>query len=146
MEADYPGAPAGLMHNAHSLPRSAGSSPMTKIRILTALVCFGLGAAPAQAQSLNLIGASPVSRFNEADLQLMMAAVDRALADPANGVPQAWKNDATGASGVVTARRDFDAEGRKCRELLVANSFRTLRGEAEHSFCRDGTGRWKLVQ
>lgn len=119
---------------------------MTKFRFLIALICLGLGAAATQAQSLNLIGASPVSRFNEADLQLMMAAVDRALADPANGVAQAWRNDATGASGVVTARRSYDAEGRKCRELLVANSFRTLRGEAEHSFCQDGTGRWKLVQ
>lgn len=119
---------------------------MIQSRLLIALVCLGLASAAAQAQSLNLIGASPVSRFNDADLKLMMAAIDRALADPANGAPQAWKNDATGASGVVTARRDFDAEGRKCRELLVANSFRTLRGEAEHSFCRDGTGRWKLVQ
>ena len=120
---------------------------MIKSFLRCAFLSLGLLAATsAQAQSLNLIGASPVSRFTEADLALMMAAVDRALADPADGVAQAWKNDATSASGVVTARRSYVSEGRACRDVLVANSFRTLRGEAEHSFCRDSAGKWKLVQ
>lgn len=103
-------------------------------------------AAAAQAQSLNLIGASPVSRFTQADIALMMATVDKVLADPADGVARSWNNEATSASGVVTATRSYVEGGRKCRELLVANRFRTLRGEAEHNFCQEGTGQWKLVQ
>jgi surface antigen len=131
-----------------ALRTTATDAPRTMIPALPRrlALCLWLLAAAAQAQSLNLIGASPVSRFTEADLKLMMATVDRVLADPADGVAQAWNNEATAASGTVTARRTYTAEGRKCRELLVANRFRTLRGEAEHSFCQDAAGQWKLVQ
>lgn len=125
---------------------AAMDAPLPMIQALVRCLTLCLLASMAQAQSLNLIGASPVSRFTEADLKLMMATIDRVLADPADGVAQAWNNEATAASGVVTAARSYVSEGRKCRDLIVANRFRTLRGEAEHSFCQDGTGKWKLVQ
>lgn len=135
------------MHNP-ACPRAAAfrrTMPRSLCRTLIALgLCAAAAAAPAQ--SLNLIGASPLSRFTEADLRLMRGAIDRALADPADGVAQAWANDASPASGVVTARRSFVSEGRKCRELTIANRFRTLRSEGEHSFCQDSAGQWRLTQ
>ena len=109
-------------------------------------LCLLLATGTVQAQFLNILGASPVSRFNETDNKLMWAAVNKVLADPADGVALAWKNDATPASGVVTAQRTYTSEGRKCRDLLVANSFQTLRGEAVHTFCEDGSGQWRLRQ
>jgi surface antigen len=109
-------------------------------------LCLLLATGMAQAQFLNTLGASPVSRFNATDNQLMWAAVNKVLADPADGVALAWKNDASPASGVVTAQRTYASDGRKCRDLLVANSFQTLRGEAVHTFCEDGSGQWKLRQ
>lgn len=112
-----------------------------------ALSCLLLFAATAsQAQFLNILGASPVTFFTEADNKLMLAAIDHALADPADGVAKEWNNPATPASGSVTARRSYVADGRKCRDLLVANSFKTLKGEAVHAFCQDGAGQWKLQQ
>jgi len=39
----------------------------------------------------------------------------------------------------------LQSDGRKCRELLIANSYKTLKSEAVHSFCQDGSGQWKLV-
>ena len=118
---------------------------MTAVPRLCALGLL-LMAGLAQAQFLNLLGASPVSRFNEADNKMMWAAVNKALADPADGVAVAWKNDASPASGVVTAQRTYTSDGRKCRDLLVANSFQTLRGEAVHTFCQDDAAQWKLRQ
>ena len=109
-------------------------------------LCLLLVASTTQAQYLNILGASPVSHFNDADNKLMLAAIDKALADLVDGVAQAWKNPASPASGSVTARKSYVSEGRQCRDLLIANSYKTLKGEAVHTFCRDGAGQWKLVQ
>ena len=73
-------------------------------------------------------------------------AIDKALANPADGVAQPWRSDSSPANGVVTVRKSYVADGRKCRDLLIANSYKTLKGEAEHMFCQDGAGQWKLVQ
>lgn len=119
---------------------------MTQALATRLAACLLLVATAAPAQYLNILGASPVSHFNDVDNKLMLAAIDKALADPADGTAQAWNNPASPASGAVTARRSYVSEGRKCRELLVANSYKTLKGEAVHSFCQDGAGQWKLVQ
>jgi surface antigen len=110
------------------------------------MLCLLFAASAAQAQYLNMLGASPMSHFNEADNKLMLATIDKALADPAEGVPMAWKNDATPASGMVTIQKSYVAEGRRCRDLLLANAYKTLKSEASHTFCQDGAGQWKLLQ
>ncbi len=109
-------------------------------------LCLLLAAGTTQAQYLNMLGASPVSKFTDADTKLMMTAIDKALANPADGVAQPWRSDSSPANGVVTVRKSYVADGRKCRDLLIANSYKTLKGEAEHMFCQDGAGQWKLVQ
>ena len=118
------------------------------IGTLARLVAPGLllAAAAAQAQYLNTLGASPVSQFGEADYKLMLATIDKALADPADGTTLAWKNEASPAAGSVTVQKSFEADGRKCRNVLVANSWKTLKGEGMHTFCQDGAGKWTLKQ
>jgi len=100
----------------------------------------------AQAQYLNLLATTPLSQFNEADNKLFMAAIDKALAEGADGVPVAWKNERTPAAGVVTPQKTYASSGQKCRDLLIANSYKTLKGEAVHTFCQVGAGKWKLLQ
>ena len=112
---------------------------------LVMLGCLLIGGA-AQAQYLNLLATTPLSQFNEADNKLFMATLDKALADGADGVPIAWKNERTPAAGVVTPQKTFVSEGMKCRDLLIANSYKTLKGEAVHTFCQNSAGQWKLVQ
>jgi surface antigen len=119
---------------------------MIKALARRSALCLLLVATASQAQYLNMLGASPASHFNDADNKMMLAAIDKALADPADGVAQAWKNPATPAGGAVTARKSYVSDGRKCRDLLVANSYKTLKGEGVYAFCQDGTGQWKLVQ
>ena len=98
------------------------------------------------AQSLNMLATSPISRFNATDNKLFRAAIDKALAEGSDGAPVAWKNEQTPAEGVVTPQRSFVSNGMKCRELLIANSYRTLKGESVHSFCLGSNGKWKLQQ
>lgn len=134
------------MHNRRRPFRSESRTTMIKTLAALAALCLLLVATASQAQYLNILGASPVTHFTEADSKLMLAAIDQALADPADGATKEWKNPASPASGAVTARRSYTAEGRKCRDLLVANSYKTLKGEAVHAFCQDATGQWKLTQ
>jgi len=116
---------------------------MKAIAGFVVLGCLLFGAA-AQAQYLNQLATTPLSQFNEADNKLFMAAIDKALADGADGVALAWKNERTPAAGVVTPQKSYTSAGMKCRDLLIANSYKTLKGEAVHTFCQDGAGKWKL--
>ena len=97
-----------------------------------------------QAQYLNLLATTPVSQFNDADNKLFMATIDRALAEGVDGTPIAWKSERTPAAGVVTPQKTYASAGQKCRDLLIANSYKTLKGEAVHTFCEDSAGKWKL--
>lgn len=100
----------------------------------------------AQAQYLNTLATSPLTRFSEADNKLFMAAIDKALADGADGMPLAWKNEATPATGVVTPEKTYTSAGMKCRDLLIANGYKTLKSEAVHTLCQSSAGQWKLLQ
>jgi surface antigen len=118
---------------------------MNVIARIVVLGCL-LSAGAAQAQVLNMLGASPLSKFNATDNKLFMAAIDKALNEGNDGAATAWKNEKTPAEGVVTPQKSFTSSGMKCRELLIANSYRTLRGESVHTFCKASNGKWKLQQ
>ncbi len=118
---------------------------MNAIARLVTLGCLLCGAA-AQAQILSMLATTPLSQFNDADNKLFMATIDKALAEGADGVPLVWKNDRTPAAGAVTPQKTFVSEGMKCRDLLIANSYKTLKGEGVHTFCLNDAGQWKLRQ
>ncbi len=115
---------------------------IARLVLLGCLVSWG----SAHAQYLNLLATTPLSQFNEADNKLFMATIDKALSEGADGVAMAWKNERTPAAGVVTPQKTYLSEGLKCRELLIANSYKTLKGEAVHTFCQNSAGTWKLRQ
>jgi surface antigen len=106
------------------------------------LLCGG----PAHAQYLSTLASSPVSQFNAADNKLFMATVDKALAEGTDGVPLTWKNDKSPAAGSVTPQASREVKGMPCRDLLIANSYKTLKSEGVHTFCRNAAGKWKLLQ
>jgi surface antigen len=118
---------------------------MQSVARLVMLGCL-LVATAADAQYLNLLATTPLSQFNEADNKLFQAAIDKALADGRDGVAIAWQNERTPAAGAVTPQKTYVADGLKCRDLLIANSYKTLKGEAVHTFCQDSAGQWKLRQ
>jgi len=110
------------------------------------LIGWMLGACAAHAQVLNTLGASPVSHFSETDNKLFMAAIDRALAEGKDGQGIEWKNDSSAASGMVTVLQSSVVNGMKCRELRIANAYKTLRGEGTYTFCQNSSAQWKLLQ
>ena len=116
---------------------------MHAIARLIMLGCLTFSGA-AGAQYLDTLATTPISHFNAADNKLFMAAIDKALRED-DDAPVPWKNERTPASGVVTPQKSYMSQGMKCRELLIANSYKTLKGEAVHSFCQTGAGQWKLL-
>jgi len=118
---------------------------MNLIARLVLWSCLLCGTA-AHAQYLNMLATTPLSQFNADDNKLFMATIDKALAEGKDGVAITWKNPATPAAGVVTPQKTYTADGQKCRDLLIANSYKTLKGEAVHRFCQNSAGQWKLVQ
>ena len=118
---------------------------MSAVARIVIFVCVTFSGV-VHAQSLNMLATSPISRFNATDNKLFRAAIDKALTEGSDGTPIAWKNEATPAEGAVTPQSSFVSKGMKCRELLIANSYRTLRGESVHTFCQANNGKWKLQQ
>ncbi len=118
---------------------------MKVVARLALLGCLLFGGV-AHAQYLNLLATTPLSHFTEADNKLFMATIDKALSEGVDGVALRWKNERTPAAGVVTPQKTYLSDGLKCRDLLIANSYKSLKGEAVHTFCQNGAGAWKLRQ
>jgi len=116
---------------------------MKLVALLAAVLSLLLGAA-AQAQILGALADSPISRFSAADNRLLLAAIDKALADNADGAELAWKSDDSPARGSVTPQRSFESNGAACRDVLIATEYRARRAQSVHTFCRDNAGAWKL--
>ena len=118
---------------------------MNAIARLIMLGCLMFSSA-AGAQYLDTLATTPISHFNAADNKLFMSTIDKALAEGTDGVALTWKNERTPAAGAVTPQKSYVSKGMKCRDLLIANSYKTLKGEGVHTFCQNSTGKWKLLQ
>lgn len=103
------------------------------------------GGGAAVAAGFGFLAETPMGKFNEDDLKLMNAAVDKALAASEVGAPVRWANDKTASSGEVTPQRAFESKGRACRELKVVNRHQRLEATGIYTMCRENGG-WKLAQ
>ncbi|HMN77926.1 MAG TPA: hypothetical protein PKC97_17870 [Burkholderiaceae bacterium] len=116
---------------------------MKAIALLVTVAGLAL-AGTASGQIVGELAASPISRFNADDNRLLLGAIDKALADNADGATLEWKSEQTPAQGSVTPRRSFEADRMPCRELVIATQYRSRNAQSVHTFCRDNSGAWKL--
>jgi surface antigen len=103
--------------------------------------------AQAQANSnLNAMNNSAFSRFGNADLALLRAQIDKAVAmDAAEGQAFEWKSDKSRASGQVTALARNKFKGLDCRNLRIQNSWGNQRDDGVFRFCEKPAGQWRLA-
>lgn len=107
-----------------------------------------LALAPGLALAQNpfwFLDQSPARYFNAEDNAMMTEAVDAVLADDAEGATRTWQNDATGASGNVTALDRFEDDGRECRRLRLSNRARGEEATSTYDLCRI-EGVWKVLR
>ena len=113
---------------------------------LSALLLLALAPGLALAQNpFWFLDQSPARYFNAEDNAMMTEAVDAVLADDAKGAARTWQNDATGASGSVTAAGRFEDEGRECRRLRLSNRARGEEATSTYDLCRI-EGVWKVLR
>ncbi|MDM0046467.1 RT0821/Lpp0805 family surface protein [Variovorax dokdonensis] len=114
--------------------------------VLALLTSVGVHVSAQAAGDLMFLKNSPATKFTQADFQMLSKSIDQALAGPADGPAQTWKNDTTGASGTVTPQSGQDSAGaQECRRLKIANSYKMMKDEGIYTFCRTGSkGKWKL--
>lgn len=117
---------------------------------LLALAIAMLATVSAGARPLSLFNAmrdTPITRFNDADVDLMTKTVHRALDTGADGVVVTWENPRTSSSGNVTPAKD--PEGRKsCRLARIENRHRALQNSGSYVFCRSKgqpDGAWQVT-
>lgn len=104
-----------------------------------------LMAGPVTAASLGFLKNTPASHFDKDDARLFQVAVDKALNDSASDQPVQWSNAKTGGQGTITPVKAYQAGGRNCRELRIANSHSGLKAEGTYKFCQSADHRWSLA-
>lgn len=99
---------------------------------------------PATSANLGFLKDTPISRFNKADMDMLNATLDLALESSPDGTASEWKNEKTGSSGTITPQKSLETGGKKCREVLVVNQHKTLKGEGTYTLCRVAEKKWVL--
>jgi len=113
-------------------------------RIVLAVACLAVAGHTAAA-GFGFMAKGTMARFSEADMKLFEEALGKALAADKTGVPVEWKNDQTGASGVITPRRIFRKASKPCSEVRIVNRHKTSEDSGVYSFCQQ-EGQWSLAQ
>jgi surface antigen len=119
---------------------------MSRYRLLLVLLAALCVAGPAAAQ-INPFHGSNATPLTQDDLTALNAASARLLSQPtlAAGETEAWHNDASGASGVVTAGQPVRHKGLACRVLNYKGTVPGPRPErtATLTWCKTKSG-WRI--
>jgi len=112
-----------------------------------AILAAGVGsiAFSAQAQNLNYLKNSPISYFQQDDVELMNKNVNEVLESSDANAKKDWSNPRTGTSGSARVLRQFTAaDGAPCKRLRVFNKAPQAEGESTYTVCKyEGRG-WIL--
>lgn len=119
---------------------------------LLAIAAVLLATTVAGAQPLqryNAIRDTPITRFKQADIDLMTKTIDGALESGKDGATVTWASPGTQNSGSVTPAED--PKGRPgCRMARIENKAGSLQNAGDYIFCRnknkgDKAVPWQLV-
>lgn len=86
-----------------------------------------------------------ITKFNAEDTRLMLASIDTVLKTGQEGVPLAWRNDKSGASGTATPLNRLRWNGLDCRRVDITNRHGSMTGQSVYRFCEKPKGEWKMA-
>lgn len=109
--------------------------------LLTALLPLALHAAG----EVPVFRDTVIAKFNAEDTRLMLDRIDTALKTGQQGVPLAWRNDKSGASGTATPLDRLRWNDLDCRRVRITNRHGSMTGESVYRFCEKPKGEWKMV-
>lgn len=90
------------------------------------------------AQNVGFLKQAPIRHFNDADVKMMMGAIDAALDDPEANATREWKNADTGNFGRSTVVGSSKGpKGEPCKKLRIDNATRdAVKGSSIYTFCK----------
>ncbi|HSD38260.1 MAG TPA: hypothetical protein VLC92_12175 [Rhodocyclaceae bacterium] len=107
--------------------------------ILALLLCSVLSSS-AFAAGYNFLKGSPISRFSKEEMNLFTTTLYKMLDESPDGAASTWGDVEKGASGRIEILPQ-PANKPGCRATLIANKYKTLKGEGQYLFCKD-KGKW----
>ena len=113
------------------------------------VICGLCLAMPTVAQAINWMNVgrqSPMSQFDQDDVELFIETGTSALNEAADGTRMAWENKDTGHSGSITPVRSYTRDGEQCRIMTLENQSRSFFARSTHHFCKGEEGVWKWAQ
>ena len=117
--------------------------PARLAAILAALVT----SAPAYSVDWRLLDYSPVRFFTDADWALFKLTGRELLEKGTDGETRTWENPDSGSHGAMKALRTYKNQvGLTCREVIVMNASRSMKGEATVHVCKQAKGNWQLSE
>lgn len=93
-----------------------------------------------------IIGHSIGAQMDEADIEAMHRAQQRALEYAKIGQQFSWKNPDTGISGYVIPTKTYVNHGRNCREYTQTVIISGKKQEAFGTACRRDDGSWEIIK
>jgi hypothetical protein len=130
--------------NPLSLPLASRGRASRRMGLL-ALLVTGAGVGALQAANLSFLSNSPVSYFQQADVDLMRKNALEVLDSSDPAAQRSWSNSKTGASGSAQAQGQFaTSDGTPCKRLRVMNKFRNLESDAIYTVCKVPSRGWVI--
>jgi surface antigen len=88
---------------------------------------------------------SPLAHFTPEDFELFYAAADEALNQKADDSEVSWRNPDTGHSGSVKVFGTTQVGEETCREALVINQAKSIKGSLKYFVCKQDDGKWRVT-
>lgn len=110
---------------------------------LAVVVTASAGCTVSQGQfgDTDLYGA-----MTDQDVQLAVRALQQALEERPNGLPVAWRNDASGNAGTIEPVSTYvTTGGYPCRDYVEELRIDGREASVRNTACRDDDGRWVWV-
>ena len=115
---------------------------MTKFLIIFLGLIFS---TVLQASNLNFLKDAPIADFNKDDITMMDQNIYKSLQELDDGEKSAWKNDATGHSGLANPVKTYEKDGQTCRTIRIVNRSNKRIAQGHYDFCRIDDARWVLT-
>jgi surface antigen len=106
------------------------------------LLCLAL---PALAVNFNFMRNSPISQFDEKDLEIFNTSVIEALDTAGDGETIRWENPDSGHNGQVFMLSSDESSGQLCRRIRLVNVAGSLNSNIHYNACKDDVAGWQIV-
>ena len=117
---------------------------MNKHLTVPLILLIALATNTALAQNTMFLRNSPVAHLDEADREMLSAAIREVIASP-DGTTLDWNNPDTGSKGRIKVLDTHEAFDTTCRNLRSRSVARGRQAEGIYRMCKQADGTWRFA-